>query len=220
MPSKILRSLRVFQEAFTEDVNSLAVDFGCGSLPRNPLRCARVIGIDILELEHTEKLPFTFDYIRHSEEQPLPIAEASVDVVYAYDFLEHLSRSPSATGPNQFIRYMNTIHGLLKSGGILFAVTPAFPSESAFADPTHVNFITERTHLYFADHIWAQQYGYGFEGAFETVMTGWSSPVREPALWNRFGLEETKKPKPLQRIFRRIFPSGRPSHLVWLLRKR
>ena len=38
---------------------------------------------------------------------------------------------------------------MLEPGGRFYAVTPAFPHPEAFADPTHVNIITETTHEYF-----------------------------------------------------------------------
>ena len=66
---------------------------------------------------------------------------------------------------------MNEIWRVLKPGGILYASTPAYPHNEAFQDPTHVNFITEKTVEYFMGNV-RYQAGhdigkmYGFIGRF------------------------------------------------------
>ena len=68
-----------------------------------------------------------------------------------------------------FLFLKHTYHLL----GKFLSFTPAWPHESAFVDPTHVNFITELTFLrYFDDQLrWAS--AYGFYGAFKIVMQKW-----------------------------------------------
>ncbi len=68
---------------------------------------------------------------------------------------------------------MNEVFRVLRPGGVLYAVTPAYPVPEAFQDPTHVNIITERTHLYFAgDQPMARMYGY--IGNFDVRRAHWA----------------------------------------------
>ncbi|MFC5576555.1 hypothetical protein ACFPOA_00835 [Lysobacter niabensis] len=73
--------------------------------------------------------------------------------VSAFDFIEHIPRLlPTADGRDTtfpFINLMNEVRRVLDHGGRFHAVTPAFPYPHAFTDPTHVNFITHKTHEYF-----------------------------------------------------------------------
>ena len=56
---------------------------------------------------------------------------------------------------------MSEISLVLRPGGMLYAVTPCYPSREAFQDPTHVNIITDRTHLYFCgDEPLGRMYGF------------------------------------------------------------
>jgi SAM-dependent methyltransferase len=102
---------------------------------------------------------------------------------------------------------MNEVHRVLKHGGRFYAVTPAFPSASAFHDPTHVNFITSGTADYFCGE---QALGrmYGFNGNFEKKRNDWAmfpedfSPDKELSL-----MRKIKK-------WRRA-RSSKLSHIVW-----
>ena len=47
---------------------------------------------------------------------------------------------------------MNEIYRVLKPGGTFYAITPYYPRDEAFVDPTHVNIITNKTHTYFQAH--------------------------------------------------------------------
>ena len=60
---------------------------------------------------------------------------------------------------------MNEIFRVLKNNGEFLAITPAYPNNQAFQDPTHVNFITKRTAKYFSG---TNPLGkiYGFKGNF------------------------------------------------------
>ena len=95
----------------------------------------------------------------------------------AYDFIEHIPKNSWPQGKQRlaFLELMNEIHRVLKPGGLLFHSTPAFPSNEAFQDPTHVNFITEDTmpHYFCEPHNWAKELGYGFKGSFELIEQGW-----------------------------------------------
>ena len=71
----------------------------------------------------------------------------SVDVVTAFNFVEHVPRClyTQHTTIFPFVNLMNEIHRVLKPGGFFYSHTPAFPSLEAFTDPTHLNIITEYT---------------------------------------------------------------------------
>jgi hypothetical protein len=63
---------------------------------------------------------------------------------------------------------MNEVWRVLKPNGIFYALTPVFPHHSVFVDPTHVNFITNKTHNYFCG---PNPLGriYGFKGHFDVM---------------------------------------------------
>jgi len=63
---------------------------------------------------------------------------------------------------------MNEVWRTLKKDGIFFSHTPVYPLRTAFGDPTHVNFITEETFLYFDDQKNLASI-YGFTGAFKVL---------------------------------------------------
>lgn len=166
------------------------LDVGCGSNPRNPFNRDQLYGIDIIETFETnytrivpndahayygrqvvEKDPDNFVYVQgNAVLEPLPFDSDFFDSLSAYDFIEHIPRV--ATNGNSmrfpFIDFMNEAYRVLKPGGVFYALTPCYPQEVAFVDPTHVNFITENTHEHFTlpelrAHI------YGFAGKFEVV---------------------------------------------------
>ncbi|MCP9861506.1 methyltransferase domain-containing protein [Cyanobium sp. Cruz-8D1] len=123
----------------------MSVDLGCGSTIRNPFRAARVIGVDAAitaEGVLTQWVGF----------QPLNLADSSVDVVTAIDFLQFLPRFLFADGQvhNPFVRALNDVWRILRPDGLFYAETPAHPHASAFANPAHLNVISEDTVQYFA----------------------------------------------------------------------
>lgn len=172
------------------------LDLGCGVSPRNPYRRGQLCGVDIRPLESTAEAEFRCANVVLD---PIPYPDDHFGSVSAYDFIEHVPRlltTPDGRGTwFPFIHLMNEIWRVLAPGGKLYALTPAFPSEAAFVDPTHVNIITAHTHEYFCGH---QPLGqiYGFNGAFRALRTEWvvylDSLVPTPLtlrqklrLWNR-----------------------------------
>lgn len=154
---------------------SLSIDLGCGSAPKNYFNAVKAIGFDIVHSEHPEIR--TANLIGCE----LPLASNSVDIVYAFDFLEHVPRHVvSAEDAAPFILLMNEVYRILKIGGLFLSSTPSYPYSEAFQDPTHVNILTEKTiPLYFCSvmqnnwHPWAKQYG--FDGKFELIDQAWCS---------------------------------------------
>lgn len=149
-----------------------SLDIGCGAgQPRNPLGADEVYGIDIRNTDS--------QYIKNADlaVDPIPFPDEFFDSVTAYDFIEHIPRviyTPQRR--NSFVELMNEIYRVLKSEGLFFSFTPAYPHTEAFKDPTHVNIITEET---FPEYFgkgknWASMYG--FNGAFLVLEQKWQGP--------------------------------------------
>jgi SAM-dependent methyltransferase len=208
---------------------TVSLDLGCGFNPRNPLSAEKTIGIDILEdpYETSESI----SYIRKSIGNVLPLDSQSVDVITAYDFLEHIPRiSTNSTDINPFIQTMNEIYRILKPGGFLLALTPCYPHPASFVDPTHVNHITRKTHNYFAGSNAAKNMGYGFTGQFKIIKIVMSSPEPGLDIWSSFHFEEESKQvrvTRIKRIWRFFFYNFKylknklfgHSHIIWFFQK-
>jgi SAM-dependent methyltransferase len=197
------------------------LDMGCGAYARNPFKAAEVYGADLLD--HP---PFNINadkYYKVDSKLKIPVEDGFFNSISAYDFIEHLNRSDGY--PNSFITFMNEASRVLKEGGVLLGVTPAFPSPVSFQDPTHVNIITEATVNYFLNrHVEANHLEYGFTCRFELVAQFWAGPfsaIRKPE-WISDGLKPVSIWNALKSpsSFRRHVAGIRnPSHLVWVLRK-
>lgn len=71
-----------------------------------------------------------------------PIKSDSVDLLRAFDFIEHLSDG---------IRTMNEAWRVLKAGGIFHVLVPTTSGAGAWSDPTHVSFWNRGTFDYFTE---------------------------------------------------------------------
>jgi SAM-dependent methyltransferase len=188
------------------------LDLGCGDTPRNPYDCDEVHAVDIAPSAALE--PQRFRQANLSLE-PIPHPDSSFESVSAFDFLEHVPRVlGSADGRGTrfpFIELMNQIHRVLKPQGRFYALTPAYPAEEAFGDPTHVNFVTEQTCRYFCGDA-PQGRMYGFNGRFELMRN-------ERALYpDAFA---PLVPLDWRRRWRRwrLLRRGRLTHLMWEFRR-
>ena len=154
------------------------LDLGCGTLPRNPYSRKALFGVDIRRLESTSTEAFEFAAANLSFE-PIPFGDDAFASVSAFDFLEHIPRVLNGAAPNTtvfpFIRLMNEVWRVLAPGGLFYALTPCYPGLEAFTDPTHVNVITECTHLYFCGSEPAGRM-YGFDGQFRVRRAQWVIP--------------------------------------------
>ena len=185
------------------------LDLGCGVTPRNPYGRSTLCGVDIRPLASTPQAEFRCANVVLD---PIPYPDDSFGSVSAYDFIEHVPRLLTAPDGRStffpFVNLMNEVWRVLAPGGKLYALTPAFPSPAAFVDPTHVNFITARSHEYFCGENPLGQI-YGFHGAFKASRVEWvvylDSLVSAP-------LTPRQKLRLLNRRWR-----NRLTHLLWEL---
>lgn len=135
-------------------------------MPRNPYARDQVFGVDIRD-ELGENIASA-----NLAVQAIPYPDSHFKSVSAYDFFEHIPRVvvdvAQSTSFFPFVNLMNEIWRVLEPNGLLYAITPAYPSYKSFVDPTHVNFIAKKTHEYFVgDDPMARMYG--FNGRFKVV---------------------------------------------------
>jgi hypothetical protein len=133
---------------------SVSVDLGCGDKPRNPFNAEKIIGVDRLApLQlHNRFENQSLTILQADLAAGIPLESEFADYVTAYDFLEHVPRiglAKSGAVENPFINIVNEVFRILKVGGTFLHSTPLYPHPFAFVDPTHVNYITEKTFNYF-----------------------------------------------------------------------
>lgn len=205
---------------------AIHIDLGSGNQPRNPFGAKNLVTSDVIQnFEGVEN--HNIDLTR-----PLPFDNQSIDSFSAYDVLEHIPRWERHTSDIRypFIELMDEISRCLKPGGVFLAVTPAFPSPTAFQDPTHVNIISDVTIHYLAGtNPWARELGYGYSGQFHILCQTWlwgNGPFMENQDLNLINIKTTSKVK---FIFLKHFNSSlklfvnflfkKPTHLLWVLQK-
>jgi SAM-dependent methyltransferase len=148
----------------TTDLPTRHLDMGCGGIPRNPYRRDEVVGVDlnapaVVATSAARVVPGDLTL------QPIPFPDAYFDSVSAFDFLEHVPRVlPARDGLSlrfPFVELMSEVSRVLRPGGLFYALTPAYPAQEAFTDPTHVNILTRSSHRYFVGEApLARMYGY------------------------------------------------------------
>jgi SAM-dependent methyltransferase len=98
---------------------------------------------------------------------PLLLADGSVGVIRAVDFLEHVADK---------VALFNELYRLLAPGGLLLSQTPSTYGRGAFQDPTHVAFYNENSFWYFTEAKY-QTYVPEIEARFQVsrLVTGYPS---------------------------------------------
>ena len=199
------------------------LDLGCGSVPRNPYRRSELCGVDIQLLE----LPGIDYRSANLSIEPIPFPDNHFQSVSAFDFIEHVPRIlPLVDGSGTrfpFIELMNEVWRVLAPGGLFYAITPAFPDPDAFVDPTHVNIITDESHLYFCGDA-PDGRMYGFRGHFEIVRVtrtergaAYSALADSPLNHGRARLAARALRRWMRWLRGRAF-TPRPPYMLWELR--
>lgn len=118
------------------------------------LGCGTDIRVGYINLD-SKPLPGV-DVTHDLEDLPLPFETGSVDEVLCLNVLEHVDLIP----------LMKELHRLLKPGGRLVAEVPHFSSGAMYSDPTHRNFFSMATFLFFTKD---SPRPYYFDFAFERI---------------------------------------------------
>ena len=190
------------------------LDLGCGTNPANPYGRPHVFGVDIRDasarLHEAGKVTIVKANLALEK---IPFEDNFFSSVSAVDFLEHVPRQLYIDRTGEivypFINLMNEIWRVLSPGGRFLAITPAYPRAAAFADPTHVNTLTNTTHTYFCGHPPGGRV-YGFHGEFRAHVVRFSAPSNYRAM----------PPRPVRskiRDWSRRLSKGGLQHLVWEL---
>ena len=208
-----------------DSLDSTHLDLGSGMSIRNPFGARHLCGTDL----SAELLPQGEDLtlIVADLTKRLPFNDSTFNSVSAFDLLEHLprwERSDNGRIDFPFINLMSEIHRILKPGGLFVAVTPAYPSITAFQDPTHINFISTSTLEYFTgENPPATSIGYGFVGKFEKLHQSWlrgGGPYEE--VKNRLvpGFSDREEIVHLLKFIKRTIKLLSPkskTHLLWVI---
>ena len=114
------------------------LDLGCGKFPRNPYSRSRLCGVDIRGLKPAEGFELRPANLAL---EPIPYADNVFGSVSAFDFIEHIPRVLNGPEPNTtvfpFVRLMNEVWRVLKTGAEAEIITPDWSHASAYGDPTH-----------------------------------------------------------------------------------
>jgi ubiquinone/menaquinone biosynthesis C-methylase UbiE len=79
------------------------------------------------------------DVVHDIEKKPLPFKDNEFDEILANNIIEHIDYVPA----------MKELHRVLKKGGILKICVPHFNSRLASGDPTHKNYFSTETFMFF-----------------------------------------------------------------------
>lgn len=110
--------------------NRLVVELGCGEKKRSDSS----IGIDVIGYKNVDIVGDVYDVLRL-------FPENSIDQVYSYHFIEHVSDVSAL---------LLILSKIVKSNGVIEIVVPHFSNPYFFSDPTHKNTFGLYTFSYYA----------------------------------------------------------------------
>jgi SAM-dependent methyltransferase len=207
-------------------LDSIHLDLGCGASPRNPFAAKILYGTDFSEFG--SRMQDGIRFVSADLTRTLPFEASSFSSISAYDVLEHIprwERLPDGSITFPFVDLMQEIYRVLRPNGIFYAVTPGYPSNAAFQDPTHINFITLETLAYFSgDSVHAENLGYGFNGKFDVLHNSWlrgAGPYAQRRITFKGG-DTNWFSKDSMRLARRIYKllkNRNPEHILWVIKK-
>jgi predicted SAM-dependent methyltransferase len=110
------------------------LDLGAGQNCRTDEK-GKWIGVDIAPCEGIEVVHDLTSF-------PYPFDDNSVDEIFSAHFIEHLSGS-------EMIKFMEEVYRILKPAACATFLAPYYNNMRAMQDPTHKQFISEATFLYY-----------------------------------------------------------------------
>ena len=126
----------------------MKLNLGCGS---------KIIeGFVNIDMHKAEGVDLTYD-LERSRDVPLPFECNSVSVVYLSHVLEHLKN---------FFPLMEEIYRVCQTQAVVVVRVPAFNSDEAWIDPTHVRPWHPRSFNYFSQPKY-HKFDYGFKADFQ-----------------------------------------------------
>jgi SAM-dependent methyltransferase len=143
-------------------MEKLKLDLACG---QNKVEGFK--GVDRVALEGV-------DYVVDLQEYPWPFEDNSVDEIYCSHYIEHIKHDNVALDLKKivnesgsfeefkakvneetflrpldgFIKFVNELYRILKTGGKVTLIAPYYSSMGAFGDPTHVRYINDFSTYY------------------------------------------------------------------------
>lgn len=87
---------------------------------------------------------------------PYPFDDDTFDEIHAYDVLEHFGTQGDWRG---YFAQFTELHRILKPGGVLCALVPAWDSPWAWGDPGHTRVITRGSLLFLSQQFYADEVG-------------------------------------------------------------
>ena len=117
--------------------SEIRIDLGCGRE-----KAPGHIGLDLLACSAADLVC--------DLERGVPLADSSVDRVYANHTLEHVEH---------LVQLMQDIYRVCRPGASVIVRVPYYASVGAFKDPTHKRFFAEDTFRYFCPGHWPRRKG-------------------------------------------------------------
>jgi len=129
----------------------LRLNLGCGSVKHDGFT-----NVDILDNDNV-------DIVHDLNQIPWPFEDESIEEIIAEDVLEHLQDTPAI---------MNEMWRILEDGATATIQVPDVirNPQSAYTDPTHIRFFTDRTFDYWDENTeFGEKYGYYYDNKYSII---------------------------------------------------